>query len=332
MAIIDAYFNFINSIQYQSVEKIDSAIKNTFSDNASIHAFHPVNKVTNPQAIYEQFWLPFATSFPNLERRDDIVFEGRFNDKDWVCATGHYVSTFTQDWLGIPASGDVTFIRYGEFYEFKDNKIVDAYIIYDVPHVMAQAGYNMLPPSLGAEILIPGPATKDGIMTGSSDTSQTAHSLNVVEAMIAGLMQFDGKNLASMPIEQFWHPQFMWYGPFGTGSTRGLEGFQSGHQKPFLVAFPDRKGGNHVARLAHNNYVASTGWPSINATHLGSGWCGFPASNKRITMRVMDWWRVQDKIEENWVFIDKLDLLQQFGYDLLARLDEAVTIRKNRTY
>ena len=39
-----------------------------------------------------------------------------------------------------------------------------------------------------------------------------------------------------------WHPNFMWYGPAGIGTTRGMKGFEDYHQIPFLVAFPDRGG------------------------------------------------------------------------------------------
>jgi SnoaL-like polyketide cyclase len=67
-------------------------------------------------------------------------------------------------------------------------------------------------------------------------------------------------------------------------------------------------------------YCASTGWPSIQATHAGP-YLGQPATNKRITMRVMDFWRREGELlAENWVFIDLADLFLQFGRDLFAEM------------
>jgi hypothetical protein len=38
-------------------------------------------------------------------------------------------------------------------------------------------------------------------------------------------------------------------------------------------------------------------------------------------MRVMDFWRREgDRLAENWVFIDKIDLLQQMGVGVFQRL------------
>ena len=315
-------WDYIQSLQFVDDAACKVVIEHYLHNDAVFNGFHPINTLSNRNEIYISLWKPFLHAFPHPERRDDILFAGHFKDKDWVCATGHYVAVMEHDWLGIPASGDVTFIRYGEFYHVKDGKIQEIYAIYDVPHIMAQAGYPIFPNSLGTEITIPGPSSKDGIILGESNPALAEHAQHTVEAMIAGLMQYDGHHLESMPIEQYWHPQFMWYGPYGIGTTRGLSGFREGHQRAFLHAFPDRVGGNHVARFAEDGYVASTGWPSINATHVGGGWCGLPARGDKITMRVMDWWRVDKTIQENWVFIDMLDFCQQIGYDALARLTD----------
>jgi hypothetical protein len=48
---------------------------------------------------------------------------------------------------------------------------------------------------------------------------------------------------------------------------------------------------------------------------------GVAPTNKRIGMRVMDFWRRDgDRFRENWVFIDMVDLLLQMGVDLFARI------------
>jgi hypothetical protein len=61
---------------------------------------------------------------------------------------------------------------------------------------------------------------------------------------------------------------------------------------------------------------------------LGDGWLGIPATNKRITMRVMDFWRREGELlSENWVFIDIIDLLQQFGINVFAGLEADTKLR-----
>ena len=157
--------------------------------------------------------------------------------------------------------------------------------------------------------------------TGMTDPQDGQHSLGLVEAMIGGLMRYDKTDLKSMGMSRHWHPAMMWYGPGGIGTSRGIGGFERHHQAPFLHAFPDRKGGTHRSRIAEGAYVASTGWPSVRATHRGD-YLGVPASGRAIEMRVMDWWRCEGGLlAENWVFIDLPHLMLQMGVDLLDRIE-----------
>ncbi|AUN31160.1 ester cyclase [Niveispirillum cyanobacteriorum] len=296
----------------------------TMADTVNWNGPHPVNSLSGLAAFLANAWVPMIRAFPDLGRRDDIVLAGQFKGGDWVATTGHYIGTFAAPLHGIPPTGGVATLRYGEFYRVQDGRIVEAYVIHDYLGLMAQAGCWPLPPSRGAEITVPGPATHAGLLRGDADPAESQRSLALVEAMIAGLMQYDGKTLESMGMERFWHPRMLWYGPAGIGTARGLKGFQDHHQRPFLTAFPDRVGGDHKCRIGEGLFVASTGWPSVRATHLGGGWLGCPPSGRRIGMRVMDFWLRKDGLlTENWVFIDIIDLLLQMGVDLLERLPPA---------
>ena len=129
--------------------------------------------------------------------------------------------------------------------------------------------------------------------------------------------------------------------PAGIGSSFTYRGFEQDHRIPFLIAFPDRIGGNHYARFGDGDYVASGGWPSLTATHAGP-YLGVAATDTRIGMRVMDFWRCahdgqgqgqdqgqgqgqdqgRSRIMENWVLIDMIDLFLQMGVDLLKKAQE----------
>ena len=297
-----------------------------FKPDAQCHVFHPINEVHGIDAMHAKFWQPLLKAFPNLERRCDLLFAGDFDGRfcggagTWVTAHGYLMGTMEHDWLGIPASGDTVFVRIGEFYRVENGKIVDARILLDFVDVMRQCGIEVLPRSTGARLIVPGPQMHDGLLLQPSDVHESKLSMDSLDRMIGGLKSFNQKDLKSMGMHAFWHPEMMWYGPCGIGTSRQVEGFQKHHQKPFLHAFPDRVGGNHISRISEGHFIASTGWPSVHATHMGD-YLGVPAINKPITMRVADWWRREgDVLRENWVMIDLPDLLLQMGVDLFDRM------------
>ncbi|WP_257884026.1 ester cyclase [Roseobacter insulae] len=117
----------------------------------------------------------------------------------------------------------------------------------------------------------------------------------------------------------YWADDMLWYGPCGIGSNYRWDGFVNDHRRPFLAAFPDRKGGNHYCRIGDADYAAVSGWPSMTMTHQGS-YLGIPPTGQALTLRVMDFYRCADgKIAENWVLLDYMDLMHQMGVDLIAR-------------
>ena len=129
-----------------------------------------------------------------------------------------------------------------------------------------------------------------------------------------------------MEIERFWHPKMTWYGPAGIGTARGISGFRNWHQIPFLNAMPDRgqfPDETTFHFFAEGDYVAVTGWPDMVQTITGSGWMGIAPNGQKIEMRSLDFWRLDgDKIRENWVLVDLLDVYRQLGVDVFARLRE----------
>jgi predicted ester cyclase len=286
---------------------------------------HPVNVLHGPQAVAEGFYAPLLAALPDIERRTDLFFGGHWDghicggEGVWVTCTGHYVGTFKAALFGIPCHGQPVWLRFGEFYRVVDGRIAEARVLLDLVDLARQAGCPVLPSSPGRDILVPGPRTADGLQRAWSDPALGQASFDLVMAMIGGLGRYDKSDLKSMGMTRFWHPDMMWYGPCGIGSTRSIAGFEQHHQRPFLSAIPDRKGGNHRARFGDGAYVASTGWPSIHATHTGP-YLGVPATGRAVQMRVMDWWRAEGGLlAENWVLLDLPHFFLQMDVDLLAR-------------
>ncbi len=307
------------------------------------HVSHPVNELHGVEGVLQGLYGPLAAAMPDLQRRTDLFFAGLWASPPvgavghsppevagpgwWATAHGHYVGTLRTPWLGIPPTGEPVFLRFGEFYRWEPQpggrgRITEARVLLDIVDLARQAGRRLLPARRGLELLVPGPAPHDGLLLGPSDPAEGARSMQAVLAMIGGLFAFDGKDLHTMGMQRYWHRDMMWYGPCGIGSTRGIGGFQRHHQTPFLHAFPDRKGAGHRTRLAEGPFVASTGWPSVRATHAGE-YLGVAATQHPIGMRVADWWRRDgDWLTENWVLIDLPHLMLQMGVDLLAGLRE----------
>lgn len=281
----------------------------------------PVDRLDGVDALEGRLLAPLAKAFPQCEDRLDILIAGRFRDQLWTASTGHVAGLFEAPLFGISATGYPAFLRYARFERWDGGQVAELILLLDLPDLMMQAGCWPLAAPMGNRLLVPGPSTRDGYLDGEGDSLQAAASLKVVEDMIAGLMRYDGKSLASMGMVDHWHPRFWWFGPAPIGSFCGHADYERGHQGPFLTAFPDRVGGNHRSRIGERAYVASTGWPSIKATHLGGGFLGLPPTGKPITMRVMDFWRAEDgRLKENWVFIDLIDLCRQLDLDIFARM------------
>jgi len=303
--------------------------RQAFSSDFVATISHPVNELRGHAEYRGSFLEVIHQAMPDLERRVDLFFAGHWDGRCcggagyWVTIHGHFVGKFTGALWGIEPHGQTTHLRVGEFYRVEDGKIVEARIIVDLVDLARQTGRRILPPAKGHEHVVPGPSKGAGILVHRRaglvhvdlDTPQSC--LLLVEQMISGLGRFDGGSLQSMGMRAYWDPDMMWYGPGGIGTTRSIEGFEAHHQKPFLAAIPDRKGGNHRARIGEDPFAASTGWPSIHATSTGP-YLGIAPSFKPVTMRVMDWWRMEGNLlKENWVLIDLPNFFLQLGVDLL---------------
>jgi len=315
------------------VAQLKSQLREIFSPDCEIHLAFPFEDLSGPGELFEQVYHPLLSAIPDLERRDFIVAAGDTNNAQWVSCAGHYLGVFEQPWLDIPPTRHIAAMRYHEFFRIEEEQIVEMQAVWDIPQLMMQAGAWPLSPSLGVEWLVPGPATQDGINI-IPDTIKAEANMKVVIDMLTDM----GKHPLTggpevMNLEKYWHPKMNWYGPAGIGSMRQIAGFRNWHQKPFLSGMPDRHGAVTKADIffADGNYVATTGWPNMAMTLSGGGWLGIAPSNKEITMRSLDFWRIENSlIRENWVLVDLLSVYNQLGVDVFARMREITHYRQPR--
>jgi len=324
MNIMRRFYNLLINQNGQSEE-----LATLVTEDVRWHVSAPIDDLQGLEQITNQFWQPIASSLSNIEYKPFIQLQGESNGKPWVASTGYFVGNFSAPLLGIPATHRSLYLRFTELTELTEagDKIACNYIILDMLDAMDQAGVNPLRPSLGKVGVFLPPSTMDGLTplgSGSeqgSDSEQGATSMLLVKDMLAELGRFDGKSLTSMKLEDYWHPDFMWYGPAGIGTTRGITDFRQQHQGPFVFSFPDRVVDHCATFIAQGNYAATGGWPHMHGTHTHGGWLGLPPSNQYLSLRVMDIWRREGNLlRENWVAIDIVDMCRQMGLDVFSMM------------
>ena len=316
---------FVQALRNGDRAALGRALAACFAADAAIHLCHPFGSHTGAKALDQQALAPLMRAMPDVERRDWIMLAGQDDDDSaWVGCAGHYMGTFTAPFLDIPPTGHLAHMRFHEFYRIAGGRIVEMQAIWDIPELMMQAGAWPMAPSLGREFCIPGPMGQDGMSINCDGSA----ARDLVIAMLTELSKHPSQGGPEiMQAERFWHPMVNWYGPAGIGTARGIAGFRNWHQIPFLNAMPDRKGGTtgslRCAFMAEGDYVGATGWPNMEMTLSGDGWMGIAASGQQITMRSLDFWRIEGGlIRENWVLVDLLDVYRQIGVDVFARLRE----------
>ena len=285
--------------------------------------YHPFNEITSVQKLADSFWQPLRRAMTSMQRRMDVFMAGHNTVAEqggvWVVSMGHLMGLFDRPWLGISPTGKMAMLRYCEFNRVDNGKIAETAMFFDIPHLMMQAGLQPFPYQTAAHIVQPGPMTHDGLMFTPQDPDDGQKTMAAINAMISDL----GTWASGLPLEEelarTWNDDMIWWGPAGIGATYTIERYAKQHSGPFRAAFSERSSTGHLCRLAEGNFGGFFGWPNFSALHTG-GFMGMPASNERGEMRVIDIYRREDdKLAENWVFIDLLHFWKMLGVDILAR-------------
>lgn len=316
--ICDAMYDFDGTDVLKTLERL-------LAPECSVKMGHPFGDMQGAASLYKNVYQELALALPDLERRDYIRIAGPSETgQQWVGCAGFYTGVFAQPWMGIRPTGHLVTMRFHEFFRIEDDRVVEIQSIWDIADWLRQANVWPMAPSLGREIHVPGPALNNGIVTGDYVSAQSditrQHIIDMLNAMIRHPLE-GGPEL--MEMEKFWHPKMNWYGPSGIGTCRGIDGFRQWHQIPFLNAMPDR--GQYPQEttfhfFADGEFAAVTGWPNMVQTLTGDGWLGLVPSGQKITLRSLDFWRLENGlIRENWVLVDLLHVYHQLGIDVLSR-------------
>ena len=310
-------------LEAASARDVGGVLNRFTSSDYQFSGVHPFNEIDGADAVADTVWKPLWSAFTTMQRRQDIFMAGANNEDgtEWVTSMGNFMGLFDNDWLGIPATGKITFLPYVEFNKISDGKISESAFFCDIISVMKQAGLSPLPIQTGAEIINPGPRTHDGLMLDIQDEAESEKTLELVNRMCDDLVS-DGLESPSSNLRKTWHDDMGWYGPSGIGATFTIDRYQVQHQGPFGAGLDDIVFNGHVCNYAEGNYAGWFGWPNLTMTSSG-GFMGLPASDRRLHMRVVDMYRRDgDKLAENWIFIDMLYWMLQQDVYVLERMRE----------
>ena len=320
---------YLKDIIHSGKLHIDKNLNKYFAKNVKVNCFHPINEFSGIEKFKDYYWTPLFESFPDLERREQVMLGGTFKDKAQVASISMLSGVFKKDWLGIKANNKMVNLRCCEIHEIKDNKIVECHILIDTIDLIFQTGILPINKSRGAEGNWLNPINTDGVNYFEKDLNVSKFNLEQALTMQRSLNikpEIDCKSdedlkskLINHPQKEFWHENMIWYGPSGIGTARSLKGFIDYHQLPFRKTFKERNYWKlgHYSELGDGKFSLTAGWHSIQATYGSDDWLGYPPNNKNVTMRVMDFYHHDEgKIRENWVPIDIAHILNQIGVDI----------------
>lgn len=319
--LVRAYFN---DMENASPDQVINVLNNYMSDDYLFRGVYPFREQHGVQNASENFWVPLKESLSCMQRRQDIFIAGvnEISGEDWVMSMGHFMGLFDNDFLGIRRTGKMISLRYAEFNCVVNGKITQTGLFIDIIGFMKQAGAYPLPPETGSYFVYPGPRNHDGLLFEDAEESEGKKTLALVNKMVDDLSELNKSGSMGCPpevLEKSWAKDMIWYGPGGIGASYTIERYQKQHQLPFRNNLKDKIFNGHVCRFAEGSFACFFGWPNLTNTPIG-GFLGLPGGNIPADMQVVDvYYRVDDKLSENWVLIDIPYWLKQQGLDILDR-------------
>ena len=300
----------------------EPAVSSCLSEQTVFRVSAPFDELIGISNWRERVIKPLRMSLAGAVWKTEMILRNSDEDKGaQTAAWGHLTGIFKSSWCGLKATNESVTVRIGIVAEIAGSAVNRCTVMIDLVDLAVQTFQPLTTKALGDSVIWPSPRLEHA---GDHDPS----TLAIVREMQLALHDSAKTREEMLAADhlQYWAEDFVWAGPGGIGVTHGRTGFVDCHQLPFRRAFPDRKGGGvlpsngasesagHFVKFADGRWAVTGGWPSMVATHLGDGWLGLSASEKKIVLRVFDFYEVVDsRITMNWVFIDIVDFLRQIN-------------------
>jgi len=175
-AIKNTLSNYQRTARSAKAVDIRQALLDVCATDALFRMSYPFGDLHGPDAFYSQCLEPLLVAMPDLERRDMIVLSGVTPEGlEWIGTMGNYMGTFSDAFLNIPATGHLAHMRYHEFFQIDNGKVVQVQAIWDIPELMMQSNAWPMAPQLGAFLCTPGPMSCDGLQVSGDGQATQEH-------------------------------------------------------------------------------------------------------------------------------------------------------------
>ena len=201
--LLQAWWNFEDGHEKDSMQTVIPLLDPEWNWKG----FDPVNTLDSLEAYQARFRVPFRKAFPSLKREVHLMLGGFSNGRVdgagdgelWVCGTGLFHGFLQREWLGIPAAEAPIRLRWADFHQIRDERILRSFMLVDLVDLLEQLGILLLPESLGKSGIYPTPKTHDGILTEPCDECQTAYTMKLIREFL-----FEGLNQLTNAICRVW--------------------------------------------------------------------------------------------------------------------------------
>jgi len=250
---------------------------------------------------------PFQEAFSEKVCIDEArLFEG-----EWGAAFGRQEAIHTGNFMGISPTNKKVKIRYMDFWQIKNKKIVNNWVMVDFPDVLKQLGVDIY----------------NGHGWENFDINQKTNNCftdeNEIEKFIYDITEEIWENKQVENIRNYYALDVIVRSPSVTSYDCDTV-VQATYKT--LEQFPDREligedvisCGSKAGTYLSSHRILSTG------THLGDGFYG-KATGKRIIYRVIaDCLVVNNIIVEEWIIRDEASILIQLGFNVRNFVEQKI--------
>ena len=264
----------------------------------------------------ENWQVPFQKAFSQKVCIDEArLFEG-----EWGAAFGRQEAIHSGTFMGISPTNKKVEIRYMDFWQIKDDKIINNWVMVDFPDVLKQLGVDIFNGE-GWEKF------------DKQNETFTDFSLdqNEIEDFIYRITEEIWENKKVENIRSYYAPNVIVRSPSIT--TYDCDTVVQATYKT-LEQFPDREliGEDVISFGSIKNTYLSSHRILSTGTHLGDGFYG-KATGKKVIYRVIaDCLVVDNQIIEEWIIRDEASILKQLGYEVRDFVEQRIldgTFKKN---
>ena len=278
-----------------------------FSDNFNWFGNHGCGTKKGLKEFQDNWQVPFQKAFSDKVCIDEArLFEG-----EWGAAFGRQEAIHTGNFMGISPTNKKVKIRNMDFWQIKNKKIVNNWVMVDFPDVLKQLGVDIY----------------NGHGWENFDINQKTNNCftdeNEIEKFIYDITEEIWENKQVENIRNYYALDVIVRSPSVTSYDCDTV-VQATYKT--LEQFPDREligedvisCGSKAGTYLSSHRILSTG------THLGDGFYG-KATGKKIIYRVIaDCLVVNNIIVEEWIIRDEASILIQLGFNVRNFVEQKI--------